>query len=284
MAAIADDVVALRRGRMRVAIAGNGGPPVVLLHGWPGFSVDYRDVLPLLARRARAVAPDFFGFGGSDVPLGPPEEVADEAAFADDVIELVDALGLEPPVLVGHDVGSAVAAAVARRAPDRIRGLVLMNPTHPFIGDKRWEPDAQREAWYQHFHRLPLAEALIDGRRRAVEVYLGHFYAHWSGSKPIRRELFASVIDAYARPGAFAASLAWYRARAAYRERELPLAPVEVPAIALWGDCDPMRPLAHREGFEQAFPRSQSRVLAGVGHFVPIEAPAAVAEAVGELM
>jgi pimeloyl-ACP methyl ester carboxylesterase len=284
MAVIADEVVVLRRGRMRVAAMGSGAPSVVLLHGWPGFSVDYRDVLPLVARHARAVAPDFFGFGGSDVPLGPPEEIADEAAFADDVIDLVDALGLEPPVLVGHDVGSAVAAAVARRAPDRMRGLVLMNPTHPLIGDKRWQPHAQQEAWYQHFHLLPLAEALIDGRRRAVELYLGHFYAHWAGSKPIGRELFASVVDAYARPGAFAASLAWYRARAAHRERRQPFAPVELPTIALWGDRDPMRPLDHREGFEQAFPRSQSRVLAGVGHFVPIEAPHAVADAVGELM
>jgi pimeloyl-ACP methyl ester carboxylesterase len=121
MAAIADDVVARRRGRMRVVAAGNGGPPVVLLHGWPGFSIDYRVVLPLVARGARAVAPDFIGFGGSDIVTGPPEEAADEAAFAHDVIELIDAFGLERPVLAGHDVGSAVAAAVARQAPDRIR-------------------------------------------------------------------------------------------------------------------------------------------------------------------
>ena len=284
MALVADDVVALSRGRMRVAAAGNRGPPVVLLHGWPGFSIDYRDVLPLVATGARAVAPDFFGFGGSDIVTGPPEEAADEAAFARDVIELIDALGLERPVLAGHDVGSAVAAAVARQAPDRIRGLVLMNPTHPFIGDKRWKPRAQREAWYQHFHLLPLAEALIDGQRRSVEVYLGHFYAHWAGSVPVARELFESVVDAYARRGAFAASLAWYRARASHREREHTFAPVEVPTIALWGDRDPMRPLDYREGFGQAFPRSQIRVLNGVGHFVPIEAPKAVAEAVGELL
>jgi pimeloyl-ACP methyl ester carboxylesterase len=284
MAAIADDVVRLSRGRMRVVGAGNDGAPVVLLHGWPGFSIDYRDVLPLVARRARAVAPDFFGFGGSGVITGPSDEAADDAAFAGDVIELLDALTLERPVLVGHDVGSAVAAAVARRAPDRLRALVLMNPTHPLIGDKRWAPHGQREAWHQHFHLLPLAEALIDGRRRSVELYLGHFYARRAGSVPIGRKLVGSVVDAYARPGAFAASLAWYRARAAHRDRQHSFAPVGVPTIALWGDRDPMRPLAHREGFEQAFSRSQSRVLAGVGHFVPIEAPEAVAKAVGELL
>lgn len=60
--------------------------------------------------------------------------------------------------------------------------------------------------------------------------------------------------------------------------------PIEVPTIALWGDRDPMRPLDHREGSEQAFPRSESQVLPGVGHFVPAEAPDAVVRAIAELM
>jgi pimeloyl-ACP methyl ester carboxylesterase len=149
MARIADDLVRLSRGRMRVVASVQGDPSVVLLHGWPGFSIDYRHVLPLVARRTRAVAPDLLGFGGSDAPAGRAGEVADERSFARDVLELLDALALARPVLVGHDVGSAVAAAVARLAPEGVRGLVLMNPTHPFIGEKRWTPRAQREAWYR---------------------------------------------------------------------------------------------------------------------------------------
>jgi pimeloyl-ACP methyl ester carboxylesterase len=56
MAVTADDTVSLSRGRMREVAAGNGGPPVVLLHGWPGFSIDYQDVLPLVAGGGRVVA------------------------------------------------------------------------------------------------------------------------------------------------------------------------------------------------------------------------------------
>jgi pimeloyl-ACP methyl ester carboxylesterase len=92
------------------------------------------------------------------------------------------------------------------------------------------------------------------------------------------------VVDAYARPGAFTPSIRWYRARAARRNRPLASTPIEVPTIALWGDRDPLRPLDHREGFEQAFPRSESRVLSGVGHFVPAEAPDAGVFAIAELI
>jgi pimeloyl-ACP methyl ester carboxylesterase len=274
--------VEVSRGRMHVVTAG-AGPPVVLLHGWPGFWFDYRNVIRLLAPSHYIVAPDFFGFGESEVLGGDPAEFADEEWFARDLIELLDALGIERPVIAGHDIGSAVAAAVARAAPDRVRGLVLMNPTHPFIGAKRHVPELQREAWYQHFHQLPLAEALLDGNRRALERYLGHFYTHWAGEARTGQLELATIVDAYARPGAFAASLAWYRARAVRRPRLDRPAPVGVPTIALWGDRDPMRPLEHREGFELAFPLSESRVLTGVGHFVPSEAPGAVAAAVREL-
>ena len=275
------DTVRLSRGRMHYVSIGTG-PGVVLLHGWPGFWFDYRHVLPRVASRVRAVAPDFFGFGESMIDDGVAG-AAGEQAHAADVVELLDALGLDRAVLVGQDIGSAVAPAVARLAPERVRGLVLLNPTHPYIGDKRNTPDQQREAWYQHFHLLPLAKQMIDGDRRLVELYLSHFYEHWAGRKKIEPAELASVVEAYARPGSFAASIGWYHARAAERARRRPVAPVHVPTIALWGDRDPMRPLDYRDGFERAFPASTIRVLSGVGHFVAAEAPEAVADAITEL-
>ena len=265
-------------------VAGGAGASLVFLHGWPGFWFDYRHVLPRAAALGRAIAPDFFGFGSSDTPAGAPVEVADEEVFARDILELVDALALDRAVVVGHDIGSAVAPALARQAPERVQGLVLLNPTHPYIGDKRYSADAQREAWYQHFHLLSLAESLIDGDRRSVGLYLAHFYEYWAGRERIRPEELETIVDVYAQPGAFASSLAWYRARAERRRRSEIPAPVEHPTIALWGDRDPMRPLDHREGFDRAFPGSQSRVLTGVGHFVPAEAPDAVIEAIEELL
>jgi pimeloyl-ACP methyl ester carboxylesterase len=273
----------LSRGRMHYVSVG-AGSGIVLLHGWPGFWFDYRHVLPRIAGLGHAVAPDFFGFGKSNAIHGDPVTTAGEESLAGDVLELLDFLALDRVVMVGQDIGSAVAPALARLAPERVHALVLLNPTHPFIGDKRYTPEAQREAWYQHFHLLPLAEALIDGDRHRVELYLSHFYEHWAGRDRIRPPELATLVDIYARPGAFAASLAWYRARAAQRSHRQVPAVVEVPTVALWGDRDPMRPLEQREGFERAFPRSTSRVLTGVGHFVAAEAPEAVAEAIAELL
>lgn len=126
------------------------GPAVVLLHGWPGHSFDYRWVLPSASRAARCIAPDFLGFGASDVPRGDPMLAPSEDSFARDIVDLLDVVGIDDAVIVGHDIGSAVGPAVARRAPERVRGLVLLNPTHPYIGSKRDVPQFQREAWYQH--------------------------------------------------------------------------------------------------------------------------------------
>jgi pimeloyl-ACP methyl ester carboxylesterase len=265
-------------------VAAGQGAGLVLLHGWPGFWFDYRHVLAPAAALGRVVAPDLFGFGESSALRGDPVDAADEDAFAEDVRELIESLDLSTVVLVGHDIGSAVAPAVARRAPELVRGLVLLNPTHPHIGDKRYTPGAQREAWYQHFHLLPLAERLLDGDRRSIRLYLAHFYEHWAGHTPIEPEELELVVDVYSRPGAFTSSIAWYRARAARRGRPHAPAAVEIPTIALWGDRDPMRPLEHREGFEHTFPRAESRVLAGVGHFVPAEAPADVVDAIAALL
>jgi pimeloyl-ACP methyl ester carboxylesterase len=271
----------LSRGRMHYVTAGEGSG-MVLLHGWPGYWFDYRHVLSHVAGLGCAIAPDFFGFGDSEAVRGDPAEAAGEESLARDVLELLDSLAFDRVVIVGHDIGSAVAPALARLAPERVHGLVLLNPTHPYIGDKRYSPDAQREAWYQHFHLLPLAENLIDGDRCRVELYLSHFYEHWAGGDRIQPAELATVVDTYARPGA--SSLAWYHARAAQRsQRQIP-AVVELPTIALWGDRDPMRPLNQREGFETAFPRSTSRVLSGIGHFVAAEAPDAVVEAIAELL
>jgi pimeloyl-ACP methyl ester carboxylesterase len=278
-----DTFLELSRGRLHLVATGTG-PPIVMLHGWPGFWYDYRRVLPAAAGLGRCLAPDFFGFGESDRLVGEPVDVADEEAFARDIIDLLNALEVERAVIVGHDIGSAVGPAVAHLAPERVRGLVLLNPTHPNIEDKRDRPESLREAWYQSFHLLPLAEQLIDGDRDRVRHYLAHFYEHWAGDARISPDELDRFVDAYAAPGAFVSSIQWYRARAARRLRRKRARAVQARTIALWGDSDPMRPLDHREGFDLAFPNSTSHVLAGVGHFVPAEAPAAVITAIAELV
>jgi pimeloyl-ACP methyl ester carboxylesterase len=142
------------------------GPPVVLLHGWPGDRTDWRAVLPRLGA-VEAIVPDLRGFGASDKHHEPPAGAYSAAAQTRSVLGLIEELGLPAPVLAGYDVGSRVAQAIARAAPDRVRALVVAPPL-PGAGRRVLSADAQREFLYQAFHQLELAERLIDGDRAAV--------------------------------------------------------------------------------------------------------------------
>src|SRR5690242_8907229 len=82
------------------------GPPVVLLHGWPGDRADFREVTPLLDDAVEILTPDLRGFGESDKHLRPPAEVYSGAAQAESVIALIEELGWRRVVLGGYDVGS----------------------------------------------------------------------------------------------------------------------------------------------------------------------------------
>jgi pimeloyl-ACP methyl ester carboxylesterase len=262
------------------------GPPVVLLHGWPGARSDQREVAALLRDRADVVVPDLRGFGGSDRHDRPPPDAYSADAQADSVCGLIEELALDRPVLAGYDVGSRVAQAVARRLPDDLRGLVLCPPL-PGIGERILEPAAQQEFWYQPFHQLELSETLVDGDARAVRAYLAHFWDHWSAPgwtpEPERLDALAAL---YARPGAFRASIGWYRAGAGAVARSLaerapaPLDRVAVPTTVLWPEHDPLFPPAWSDRIDEWFADAELRVLDGVGHFVPVEAPGAVAEAI----
>ncbi len=202
------------------------GDGVVLLHGWPGDRKDYRDVIPLLTG-CTVVAPDLRGFGESDKHRATPAEAYSADAQARSVVGIMDDLGLRSAVLAGYDVGSRVAQTVARLSTDRVRALVV-SPPLPGAGSRVLEPAAEREFWYQAFHQLSLVEEIIDGRRDAVRAYLRHFWSHWSGPSfaPADAEL-DRLADLYGGPGAFTASIAWYRAGSGTVARSL----AEVPPV-----------------------------------------------------
>jgi len=146
------------------------GPDLVLLHGWPGTRHDYREATPLLVGGARIVVLDLRGFGGSDKHHLPPKEFYSHDAQVRSVLALLDELEIQRAVFGGYDVGSRVLQALARAAPDRVAGL-MMTPPQPGAGQRLLAPSVQREFWYQTFHRIDLAEALIDGDAKAVRHY-----------------------------------------------------------------------------------------------------------------
>ena len=249
------------------------GPPVVLLHGWPGSRHDYDDVVSLLVADTELVVPDLRGFGESDRRDAPPAAYS-AGGQAASVVGLIEELGLEPPVLVGYDVGSRVAQKVARTRP--VSALVL-SPPLPGVGERVLTPDAQREFWYQPFHQLALADELVAGQQR-VRTYLRHFWEHWSAPgwspEPAR---FDALVELYARPGAFAASIAWYRAGsgtvAQARAARPPQQRLATPTTVLWPAHDPLFPVDWSDRLSEYFADVDLRVLPDAGHFVPLEAP-----------
>jgi pimeloyl-ACP methyl ester carboxylesterase len=264
------------------------GRPVVLLHGWPGDHRDWREVVARLADETDIVVPDLRGFGESDKHARDPAQAYSAAAQAASVVALIGELELGPTVIAGYDVGSRVAQEIARTTPALVRALVVAPPL-PGAGERVLSADAQREFWYQHFHRLGLIEELIDGQAPAVRAYLEHFWSHWSGPGfvPAAAEL-DRLTALYGAPGAFVASIAWYRAGAGTIARSLAeRAParderIATPTTVLWPEHDPLFPPAWSDRLDEFFSSLALHPLPGSGHFSPLEAPDRFAGAIRE--
>jgi len=261
------------------------GPAVLLLHGWPGDRTDWRLVAPLLSS-GDVVVPDLRGFGESDKHREDPARSYSAVAQARSVLGLLDELGLDRAVFAGYDVGSRVAQAVARERPDRVRGLVLAPPL-PGIGERILGVGPQREFWYQAFHQLDLSEQLVDGRPDAVRAYLRHFWSHWSGPDfVVTDELLDHLVARYAEPGAFTASISWYRAGAGAVALSLaerapdPADRIAAPTTVLWPEFDPLFPRAWSDRIDEFFSDVSLRHLDGAGHFSPLERPEEFAAAI----
>jgi pimeloyl-ACP methyl ester carboxylesterase len=126
--------------RTHVALAGEG-PPVLLLHGWPQHWYLWRDVIPTVAPHARLIAPDFRGFGWSEVPKAGYEK----DQLKRDVLAVLDELGVDEFTIAGHDWGAFVGFLLALEHPERVRALLAMNVLPPWPArDRKVALDAWR--------------------------------------------------------------------------------------------------------------------------------------------
>ena len=250
------------------------GRPLLLLHGWPEFWLTWEPVMARLADRFTLIAPDLRGFGDSDKPLGPfgPDD------HAQDLLALLDALGIDQVGVVGHDVGGAVMQSLARAAPQRLCGLFFFDFVYPGIGPRMAAPDRLGEIWYQSFNQMALAVELVGASRESCSAYITHFLRHWS----FRKDAFADVQDAFTenfmKPGNLAGGFAHYRASHASRVRmmngEAPALPaIAVPTCVRWAQHDPLFPVAWTDRLRETFSDLDLAVFGDVGHFPHREAP-----------
>ena len=259
--------------RFHVAVEGSGAP-LMLLHGWPEFWLTWEPLMTRLADRFTLYAPDLRGFGDSDKPSGA-QGAADHAA---DMLALLDALDIRRPGLVGHDVGGPVIMAMAREAPERFNGLFFFDFVYPGVGPRMAEPSRLIEIWYQSFHQMPFAPALVGASRETARAYIGHFLRHWAHRKDAFDDVLDAFVDNFLKPGNLEGGFAHYKSsaptRIAMMEGRAPkLPPITIPTCVRWAEHDVLMPFAWTDALSETFADLDVARFDGVGHFPHREAP-----------
>jgi pimeloyl-ACP methyl ester carboxylesterase len=258
----------LRRVPTRVgaiAIADEGaGTPVVL---WPSLFSDHRlyaPLVPLLGDRWRTIRIDGPGFGQSDAPLG--EVQAD--VYADVVLEILDALGLERAFVAGCSWGGQIAAHVGVKAPGRVRGVLIMNsPLGPSLGGHAFEVWGTRWFGATAFWGNGVARSMFSPASQE---------AH-----PERVRAFASAFTSFDKAAA-AVTARTVLTRFPGLGEVLPR--LAVPTTILMGAEDRLYPVERMRPFAALAPQAKLEVVPSCGHLAPLEAPEAVAEALESLV
>src|SRR5437588_75902 len=133
--------VQARGVRFHVTEAGpDDGLPVVALHGWPQHHYAWRHLLSDPPEGMRVIAPDLPGYGWS----GPAPHRWEKEEVASDVLALIDELGLDRVLLVGHDWGGYVGHLITLRAPERVSGYLALNIAHPWQTPRNLLPHVWR--------------------------------------------------------------------------------------------------------------------------------------------
>jgi pimeloyl-ACP methyl ester carboxylesterase len=257
--------------RLGVHLAGRSGPAVLLVHGIPTNALLWRDVVPALHERARVVAVDMLGYGRSDAPDGWPVDLASQASY---LLALLDALGLERAVVVGHDLGGGVAQILATTSTGRVAGLGVVDGVC-YDGWPVPLVKAMKAGW-------PLVGRLPPGAlARLLRPALRTLTAHPDRARP----LLDAFVAPWCEPGGPARLAAHLRSLdSAYTQAVAPFLPrLPLPAEVLWGMRD-----------HQMLPRYGERLAADLrvpltrvedaSHLVPVDRPDVVAAAVLRLV
>jgi pimeloyl-ACP methyl ester carboxylesterase len=271
------------------------GPAVVLLHGWPYDIHSYIDVVPVLAAAGqRVLVPYLRGYGTTRFLSDDTSRNGEQAALAYDVIDFLDALGVDRAIVAGFDWGARSADIVAALWPERCDGLVSVSGY--LIGsrtanEKPLPPAAELAWWYQFYFATERGRLGYSQNRREFNRLI------WQLASPqwaFDDATFERTAASFDNPDHAEIVIHNYRWRLGVAEGEQRYEEVEarldagpsitVPTISLEGDANGaphLEPGSYRTKFAGDY---QHRTIAGgIGHNLPQEAPEAFADAVLEL-
>jgi len=272
-----------------------GGPPVLLLHGFPYSVQSYEQVAPALAEAGcRVIVPHLRGHGATRFLDPATPRSGEQAALGADVRDLMDALSIPRAVLAGYDWGGRGACAAAALWPGRVRGLVSITgyniqdiaaAAQPGPAEQEWR------WWYQYYFHTPRGVAGLTQNRREIARLLWRL---WSPAWSFTDAQFDASAAAFDNPDWVEVVVQSYRHRfgqapgdPALRSIEAALAarpPITVPTVVLHGAEDGVSPVKGSEALGRFTGGVRREVVPVAGHNLPQETPEPVVRAVLELL
>jgi pimeloyl-ACP methyl ester carboxylesterase len=280
-------------GLLNIGYAEDGpatGTAVVLLHGWPYDIHSYVDVAPLLAAKGyRVIVPYLRGYGSTRFLSSDTFRNGQQAVVAVDVVALMDALKIQKAIIGGFDWGSRTADIIAALWPERCKGIVAVSGyliTNVEAQKQPLPPQGEYGWWYQYYFSTERGKVGYDKYRHDFNKLI------WKNVSPkwqFDDATFDRTAESFTNPDHVAIVIHNYRwrlglakgeARYDDLEQKLFAGPViTVPTITIASDFD--GPAADGTSYAKKYSGKYShRILKGIGHNVPQEAPQAFADAV----
>jgi haloacetate dehalogenase len=257
-------------------VTGGGGPPLLLLHGYPQTHVMWRKIAPRLAEEFTLVIPDLRGYGDSATPPAGPDFAAySKRALAQDQVETMHALGFERFRVAGHDRGARVTHRLLRDHPGHIESAALLDIVPTLY---RFETIDQKAAtgsfhWFFLIQPSPFPEQMIGA---STELFLRKMLGLSGTPGAHEPEAYAEYLRCFGNPETIRATCDEYRAGAAIdleHDRADRSRKVAMPLLVLWGERS-----GQGSGYDMlAVWREHAENVTGQpirsGHFLPEEAP-----------
>jgi pimeloyl-ACP methyl ester carboxylesterase len=269
-----------------------GGPPVILLHGWPYDIHAFVDVAPILAAAGyRVIVPSLRGYGTTRFLSADTFRNGQPAALATDVVDLMDALQIKRAVIAGFDWGGRSADIVAAVWPERCKALVAVSGYligNQEAGKQPLPPKAELQWWYQFYFATERGRLGYERNRHDFAKLI------WQIASPQWKfddATFDRSAAAFDNPDHVAISIHNYRWRLGLADGERKYDDVEkrlaqgpvigVPTITMEGDANGAphpEPADYAKKFTGKY--AHRTITGGIGHNLPQEAPQAFAQAV----
>jgi pimeloyl-ACP methyl ester carboxylesterase len=271
------------------------GAAVLLLHGWPYDIHSFVDVAPLLAAAGyRVIVPHLRGHGTTRFLFSGTFRNGQQSVVALDIIALMDALKIEKAILAGYDWGARTADIIAALWPERCKALVSVNGyliNNLERNKLPLPPKAEHGWWYQYYFATERGRMGYDANRRDFAKLT------WKLNSPkwdFDDATFDRTAASFDNPDHVSIVIHNYRWRLSLAEgdpqydnleKRLAEGPViAVPTITLDGDSDGVAPATDGTSYAKKFSgKRRHRIIEGIGHNLPQEAPQAFTDAVVEV-